>query len=255
MKEKLMINDLTVLKIFALTENKKRNIYSLSNLVESFIQQRRLLFEGDCTKTEDIYELLFDHDIYLHEDLLNISENQGLDPDDPLNDIPAEPAPTPDKPSGPISTEEAKQMIYNTKGKIFTVTFIKKDGTTRVMNARLGVKKYLKGGELPYDPKAFGYIPVFDLQKMSYRIVNTNTIQKLKIGQNTYNVRGSLSENVKPEQIGKGLQLKFKDDINTYYAKNVANDYKHVYVVKGSDKSRTFKKPLKNIVKINGRPV
>jgi len=98
-------------------------------------------------------------------------------------------AETPTQPSGPISKAEAKQLIKDTKGKFFTVTFIKKDGTTRVMNARLGVKAYLKGGELPYDPEAKGLIPVYDVKTKDYRMVNINTITDLKIGSNTYEVR------------------------------------------------------------------
>jgi len=38
------------------------------------------------------------------------------------------------------------------KNKIFTATFIKKDGSTRVMNCQLGVKKHLKGGEQKFNP-------------------------------------------------------------------------------------------------------
>ena len=98
-------------------------------------------------------------------------------------------AETPETPSGVINQDEAKQLIKDTKGKFFTVTFTKKDGTTRVMNARLGVKAYLRGGELPYNPEAKGLIPVYDMQKHDYRMVNINTISKLKIGNNEYDVR------------------------------------------------------------------
>lgn len=103
--------------------------------------------------------------------------------------IPDEEAPTPDAPAGPISKAEAKQMIKDTKGKFFTVTFIKKDGTTRVMNARLGVKAYLKGGELPYDPEEKGLIPVYDVKTKDYRMINVNTITALKVGNNSYTVQ------------------------------------------------------------------
>lgn len=97
-------------------------------------------------------------------------------------------APTPTTPSGTITQDEAKNLIKDTKGKFFTVTFIKKDGTERVMNARLGVKAYLRGGELPYNPEAKGLIPVYDMQKRDYRMINVNTIKKLVIGNNTYDV-------------------------------------------------------------------
>jgi hypothetical protein len=110
-------------------------------------------------------------------------------PEETPEEITPEEAPTPDTPAGSITSEQAKQLIKDTKGKFFTVTFTKKDGTTRVMNARLGVKAYLKGGELPYDPESKGLIPVFDIPKRAYRMVNINTITSLKIGNSQYNVQ------------------------------------------------------------------
>jgi hypothetical protein len=70
--------------------------------------------------------------------------------------------------------------------QIFSVKFIKKDGTVREMVCRLGVKKHLKGGELAYDAKGMGYLPVFDMQKEEYRMVNTNTILEIKINGVVY---------------------------------------------------------------------
>jgi hypothetical protein len=93
-------------------------------------------------------------------------------------------------PPASITKAEAKDIIKKTKGKFFTVTFVKRtDGTTRVMNARLGVRAYLKGGTLPYDPEAKGLIPVFDMQKKAYRMVTVDGITKLKIGNQEYNVK------------------------------------------------------------------
>lgn len=88
-----------------------------------------------------------------------------------------------------VSRDDLIKMIKDTRGAFFTVNFVKKDGTTRVMNARFGVKKYLKGGELPYDPIAKGLLPVFDVQDMAYRMINTKTILSAKIGNNEYIVQ------------------------------------------------------------------
>jgi hypothetical protein len=85
-----------------------------------------------------------------------------------------------------VSRDEIIQRIKDTKGAFFTVTFIKKDGSKRVMNARFGVKAYLKGGELPYDPIAKGLLPVFDIQKKEYRMINTQTVLSAKIGNEEY---------------------------------------------------------------------
>lgn len=124
-----------------------------------------------------------------------LKENEdNISPEDPLSQIPSVPAPTPEEPSGEIDLETAKHLIFDTKGKIFTVVFIKKDGTERTMNARLGVKKFLSGGKLRYDAGEMGYIPVYDIQAKGYRIVNSSTIKKLKIGGKEYIVPNAVSE-------------------------------------------------------------
>jgi hypothetical protein len=87
---------------------------------------------------------------------------------------------------------EFKEMVSD--GKIFTVEFVKKDGTVRKMNARLGVKKHLKGGSLAFDPSERNLLPVFDMQKEGYRMINASTILTIKIGG-----REIVLENVKEE--------------------------------------------------------
>ena len=128
------------------------------------------------------------------------------------------------------------------------------------MNARLGVKKYLKGGELKYNPSDFNYISVYDMGAKGYRMLNINTLSDLKIGKNEYTVDGAiaesdefeLDENAKPEDIGKGTRLFFKDDKTTYYAKNVAGDKKSVFVTKDNDDT-VYKKSITKIVQINNK--
>jgi len=71
-------------------------------------------------------------------------------------------------------------------GKIFTVTFRKKDGTIRAMNARLGVTKGLTGKGLAWKPTSKGMLPVYDVQKRAYRMVNFNTLQSIKMEGKTY---------------------------------------------------------------------
>lgn len=98
-----------------------------------------------------------------------------------------------------VTPAEAAHLIYNTNGTMFDVTFVKKDGTDRRMNARLGVKKYLKGGSLKFDPKERGYIVVYDIQcglraqseddKACYRMININTLKSVRIKGRKYVVR------------------------------------------------------------------
>jgi hypothetical protein len=110
----------------------------------------------------------------------------------------AEPTPEPDQPESTLPKEQplqniskldAAQKIRETKGRMFTVTFIKKsNGQKRTMNARLGVKAYLRGGVLPYDPNTKGLIPCYDVQTKDYRMINIQGIVNLKTGGVEYNV-------------------------------------------------------------------
>ncbi len=87
-----------------------------------------------------------------------------------------------------ITKEQAKQKIHNTMGQFFNVTFIKKDGSTRNMNCRLGVKKHLKGGSLPFDPAKYELIPVFCMKKNNYRMINIKTLQELTVNKETFKI-------------------------------------------------------------------
>lgn len=101
------------------------------------------------------------------------------EPEKPQPEQPKEP-PNPNKPVE-ITIEQAAALIRGTKGKIFTALVTKKDGEERVFNARLGVKKFLRGGSLKYNPDDHGLIPIFDIQKRAYRMININGIKSLKI--------------------------------------------------------------------------
>jgi len=82
---------------------------------------------------------------------------------------------------------EIKQTIGN---KIFSVSFVKKDGTVREMVCRFGVTKHLKGGEMNHDPMELGHLVVFDMQKEAYRTINWNTVKQIKFEGKTYNFEG-----------------------------------------------------------------
>lgn len=68
--------------------------------------------------------------------------------------------------------------ILNSNGKIMTVKFIKKDGSLRVMNCRLGVTKHLKGGCSTLNPDKF--ITVYDLKSEGYRAIDKESILDVK---------------------------------------------------------------------------
>lgn len=88
----------------------------------------------------------------------------------------------------PITVELAKSAIENSNGKIFSVKFVKKDGTVRDMVCRLGVKKHIKGVGLNYSPEVYDLVVVFDMQKRSYRMINLSSIKTITINSKDYKV-------------------------------------------------------------------
>lgn len=83
--------------------------------------------------------------------------------------------------------KEVADLIRNTKGKMFSVEFVKKDGTLRKMNARMGVKKHLKGGESTIAGKE-NLIGCYDMQTGGYRCINVDTLLKAKVDHEEYDV-------------------------------------------------------------------
>lgn len=76
--------------------------------------------------------------------------------------------------------ESIRKIIKESNGKIFSVSFIKKDGTKRNMVARLGVHKFLSGGTSTTEG-IDKYIDVYDMNNAGYRKINIETIQSLKV--------------------------------------------------------------------------
>mgnify|MGYP003125558412 CR=1 FL=1 len=86
-----------------------------------------------------------------------------------------------------ISKQEAKELINNSKGRIFSATFTKKDFTSRLINARLGVKYERKTDrKRPYDPSKKDLICVYDMIKKQHRTINLRTLDSLSINKNKY---------------------------------------------------------------------
>ena len=77
-------------------------------------------------------------------------------------------------------------LIDSTDGRWFTVTFIKRtDGSLRTMTCRTGVKKYVNGVGLAYDPKSLNLRSVWVANEgkegaESYRSINLETIVEIK---------------------------------------------------------------------------
>jgi len=83
----------------------------------------------------------------------------------------------------------AIQLLDSITNQIFTVKFVKRSNNElRVMNCRKKVKKHLKGGKLNYSPIENNLLPVFDLQKNDYRMINLRSLVSLTINKTTYQV-------------------------------------------------------------------
>lgn len=77
----------------------------------------------------------------------------------------------------PVQSRALSMRMEQANGFV-TVTFLKKDGTIRKMNCRMGVTKYLKGGESKLNAEQ--YVTVFDVTKSAYRAINRETILEVK---------------------------------------------------------------------------
>ena len=69
---------------------------------------------------------------------------------------------------------------------MFNVEFIKKDGTHRLMTARLQVKKGVKGVGLKFDPLQHNLITAFDMRKGAFRMINCDNLISLSSNKRKY---------------------------------------------------------------------
>ena len=88
-----------------------------------------------------------------------------------------------------VKRRDILNLITDNKGSIFSVVFLKKDGTIRKMLCRFGVKKHLKGGKLAFNPLEKSLLVVFDMQKEAYRMINLETLMSINMKGVEYNVK------------------------------------------------------------------
>ena len=89
-----------------------------------------------------------------------------------------------------INKRDILPLLEKNKSNIFSVVFLKKDGSIRRMLCRFGVKKHLKGGKLAFDPRERKLLVVFDMQKEAYRMINLETISNITMKGVDYYVKG-----------------------------------------------------------------
>tara|TARA_R110002124_G_scaffold234210_2_gene399606 strand:+ start:687 stop:968 length:282 start_codon:yes stop_codon:yes gene_type:complete len=90
-----------------------------------------------------------------------------------------------------INRNKAKELIKESKGLIFSTTYIKKDNTIRTLTGRLKVTQYLKENakKQPYDPSKYNLQPVYDLKAKGYRMLNFKTLLTLSINKTKYIIK------------------------------------------------------------------
>lgn len=74
-----------------------------------------------------------------------------------------------------MNKQEIKKMVGN---QFFSATFVKRNGEVRKMLCRVGVKRYLKGGQKKYDYD--NLMTVYDVKKKGYRTINLDTLMQVK---------------------------------------------------------------------------
>ena len=86
-----------------------------------------------------------------------------------------------------INRNKAKELIKESKGLIFSTTFIKKDNTIRTLTSRTGKQyKSKTGRKAPYKPSDYNLIPLYDMRKKEFRMLNLNTLITLSINKEKY---------------------------------------------------------------------
>jgi len=79
-------------------------------------------------------------------------------------------------------------LRQQSRGQFFGVRFIKKDGSLRVMNARLGIKP-VGNGRKTVGTADQPYLVVFSTNDQGFRAVNLATLLTITMGGTLYYVR------------------------------------------------------------------
>ena len=94
-----------------------------------------------------------------------------------------------------ITLEKAKEYIYKTNGKIFSVVFTKKNGEKRKMVCKQGVGKYVKGVGHKFEPEKCGLIQTYDMvyartvdKEKAYRFITEETLECFKFKGIEYSI-------------------------------------------------------------------
>lgn len=88
-----------------------------------------------------------------------------------------------------LDRTRVEKVISDNKGKFFSCEFTKKDGSTRKMHGRTGVKKYLRGGVNKVQKQSNSLMTVWEKEVSDYRSVNLSTMTKLTLQGVSYKIK------------------------------------------------------------------
>lgn len=75
---------------------------------------------------------------------------------------------------------ELDALITETKGKFFSITFVKKDGTTRVINGKDKYQRLLKGGSDTV--REAGYVPFVNRNTETWASAHKDAVVTFRCG-------------------------------------------------------------------------
>ena len=84
-----------------------------------------------------------------------------------------------------MNTEQLRSTINSTHSRMFVVSFIKQDGTTRTMYAKTGLKRYLskKVNKRKVQRNNNDVVCVFDCQSKSYKSFKLSSVFEFRCGK------------------------------------------------------------------------
>lgn len=89
-----------------------------------------------------------------------------------------------------INRTRAKELIKESKGLIFSTTYIKKDNTIRTLTSRTGKQyKSKTGRKAPYKAQNYNLMHLYDMRKKAFRMLNLNTLLTLSINKTKYIIK------------------------------------------------------------------
>ena len=84
-----------------------------------------------------------------------------------------------------MSIEQLRSTINSTHSRMFVVSFIKQDGTTRTMYAKTGLKRYLskKVNKRKVQRTNNDVVCVFDMESKSYKSFKLSSVFEFRCGK------------------------------------------------------------------------